>query len=647
MKLIRILTAFLICISVIIMPSCKKFGSFSSSDSLLKIGITETEGNFNPFYSTNESDSQVVSQMFIPIQIKGTNNKLINHSGGISYELVGNNQVKYTVSIKDNLFFSDGTNITIDDVISFYHFIADASYNGTYSNWYLNDISGLKEFYFDDKNYKKSLSEIENKVSSEYTVTNISEENYILYLKETNIEGRFDGNIDSASPYNSTWKEYIQKSEYGYKLAQLGKNPSSEDLLNLICEIEAKTNRYSYNPETYYREKFYSEYINRNYSDGINVTSIDGIKKINDYTCTVLFNSKNINDISQLNVLLVPTDYLFAEYIKGSAEKVNEIRNIAVSSGPYVLNDYNEKEITMSANRYYFEGENEFGNLEFIVVDDLVKSIKSGKVDIITTDATSENINQLDSEKFVYTVTNKPSYFSFFFNTRSLDKYARKALMCLSSTVVSLEDVIGPYYSKLYSPMSIRFSETPQKNSDEEYIESNFAFNSHLTKSLTDLKAYYCGTEDDMHYIALLNLKNNLAKNNLNLEIVLCDDITLEAAITSGEADIWIDETFDGATCDRYDVYNSNGSSNLTAINDPVIDNLTLSLREAVGFADKAELTAKLMNSLMDNAVEYPLYQLQNVTVYNTEVIDESSVTDNKSFDGYTYIIPWLTQQKG
>ena len=318
-----------------------------------------------------------------------------------------------------------------------------------------------------------------------------------------------------------------------------------------------------------------------------------------------------------------------------------------MSSGPYVLNDYNEKEITMSANRYYFEGENEFGNLEFIVVDDLVKSIKSGKVDIITTDATSENINQLDSEKFVYTVTNKPSYFSFFFNTRSLDKYARKALMCLSSTVVSLEDVIGPYYSKLYSPMSIRFSETPQKNSDEEYIESNFAFNSHLTKSLTDLKAYYCGTEDDMHYIALLNLKNNLAKNNLNLEIVLCDDITLEAAITSGEADIWIDETFDGATCDRYDVYNSNGSSNLTAINDPVIDNLTLSLREAVGFADKAELTAKLMNSLMDNAVEYPLYQLQNVTVYNTEVIDESSVTDNKSFDGYTYIIPWLTQQKG
>ena len=219
--------------------------------------------------------------------------------------------------------------------------------------------------------------------------------------------------------------------------------------------------------------------------------------------------------------------------------------------------------------------------------------------------------------------------------------------MCLSSTVVSLEDVIGPYYSKLYSPMSIRFSETPQKNSDEEYIESNFAFNSHLTKSLTDLKAYYCGTEEDMHYIALLNLKNNLAKNNLNLEIVLCDDITLEAAITSGEADIWIDETFDGATCDRYDVYNSNGSSNLTAINDPVIDSLTLSLREAVGFADKAELTAKLMNSLMDNAVEYPLYQLQNVTVYNTEVIDESSVTDNKSFDGYTYIIPWLTQQKG
>lgn len=647
MKFIKILTVFVLCLSLFILPSCTKFGNFSSNDSVLKIGLSDTEGNFNPFYSTNESDLEVVAQMFRPIQRSGTDNKLINHSGGISYELVRNNQVKYTVSIRDDMFFSDGTNITIDDVISFYHFIADASYNGTYSNFYLNDISGLKEYYFDDKNYAKSLSAIESKITSQYTVTTISEENYISYLVETNLEGKFDGNIDSMSPYNVSWKDYVKKSEYGYKLSKLGNNPSAEDVLKLIAEIEAETNRYGYNPEDYFREKLYSEYINKNYSDGINVSSIEGIKKINDYTCTVLFNSKNINDISQLNVILVPTDYLFAEYIKGSAEKVREIQNIAVSSGPYVLGDYNDEEIVMSANKYYSDGVNEFKNLKFIVVEDLIKSIKSGKVDVITTDATSENINKINGENFVYSVTNNPSYTSICFNTRSLDEHARKALMCLCSNVVDIEDVIGPYYTRLYLPMSIRFSENPLGNENEDYTESFYGLHAPLTKNLVDLKAYYNGSEDDLNYISLNNLKSKLSEKNINLEIVLCDASVLENAVISGEADIWISETADGATCDRYDSYNSNGSSNKTALNNPIVDELTLSLREAVGFADKAKITKQLMEAVMKNAVEYPLYQLQRVTVYNIETVDEKSVEENKNFDGYTYIIPWLSQQKG
>lgn len=647
MKFVRIITVLTLCFSLLVLPSCTKFGNFSSSDSLLKIGIPETEGNFNPFYSTNESDLEVVAQMFRPIQRRGTDNKLINHSGGISYEFVGNSQVKYTVSIKDDMFFSDGTNITIDDVISFYHFIADASYNGTYSNWYLNDISGLKEYYFDDKNYAKSLSKIESEITSQYTVTTISEENYIAYLAETNLEGRFDGNIDSMSPYNVTWKEYIQKSAYGYKLSKLGSDASSEEILKLIAEIEAETNRYGYNPEDYFREKLYSDYLNKNYSDGINVSSIEGIKKINDYTCTVLFNSKNINDISQLNVILVPTNYLFAEYIKGSADKVKEIQNIAVSSGPYVLGDYDDEEIVMSANKYYSEGLNEFKNLKFIIVDDLVKSITNGKVDVITTDATSECIDKINNENFVYSVTNKPAYTSIFFNTRSLDEHARKALMCLCSTVIDIEDVIGPYYTRLYTPMSIRFTENPQVNANEEYIESFYSLHAHLSKTLTDLKAYYNGNEDDLNYISLSNLKNKLSEKNISLEIVLCDSSVLESAIISGEADIWLSETADGVTCDRFDSYNSGGSLNKTALNDTQIDELTVSIREAVGFADKVGLTKQLMTAVMNSAVEYPLYQLQRVTVYNTETIDGSSIEENKSFDGYTYIIPWLSQQKG
>ncbi len=647
MKYIRLFMACLLSVSLAVLPSCTKLGSSSSSDSVLKIGLSYTEGNFNPFFSTDECDREVISQMFRPIQRRGPDNKLINHSGGISYEFVGENQVKYTVSIKDNMFFSDGSNITIDDVIAFYHYVSDASYNGIYSDFYLNDIVGLKEYYFDDKNYEKSLTDIENKISSQYTLSAISQEKYIEYLIETKLEGRYDGNIESQSPYNKTWKDYILSSSHGYKLSRLGKNPSESDVLKLIAEIEVDSNKFMYNPEQYYRDKFFSEYINGNYADGINVSSISGIKKVNDYTCTVLFNSKNINDISQLNVLLIPTDYLFAEYVKGSAGSVAEIKNIAVSSGPYVLGDYNDEEIVMSANKYYSEGKNEFKNLKFLIVDDLTKSLASGKVDIISTNATSDVINKVNNEKFIYSVTNNPSYVSLFFNTRSLDEYARKCLMSLCSSVVSIEDVIGPYYTRIYTPMSIRFAENPMTASIEGYDHTTFTINQLLSQTFKNIKAYFNGTEDDLNYIALENLKNALGEKGVNLEIILCDDETLENAILSGDADIWIGETSDGPTCDRFDDYNSTSSKNKTAVNNPVIDNLTLEIRSSLGFADKNELTKSLMEAVLSSAVEYPLYQLQTVTVYNTDVINEKSVTENKTYDGFTYIIPWLSQQKG
>ena len=605
------------------------------------------EGNFNPFYSENEADLEIISQMFRPIQRRGTDNKLINYSGGISYEFVGKNQVKYTISIKDDMFFSDGTNITIDDVIFFYHFIADARYDGTYSDWYLNDIVGLKEYYFDDKNYASSISQIESTVTSKYTVTTISTEDYIKYLVATNLEGRFDGNLDSISPSNISWREYISKSDYAYKLNRLGSDPAADELLNLVAEIEAETNRYGYNPESWYREKLYKEYIDKNYADGTNITSIEGIKKINDYTCTVLFNSKNINDISELNVLIVPSDYFSAEYIKGSPEKVKELQNIAISSGPYILADYDEKEVIMSANEYYDEGECEFKSLKFVETDDPIKSVTSGKVDIVTASASSENIDKLSGESVVYSVTNCDYYASIFFNTRSLDINSRKALMCLCSTVVSLEEEIGPYYTRLYSPISIRFSENPHITENNVYVESSYDLYAHLSKTLTDLKAYYTGSKDDLEYIALSNLKNKLAEKSISLEIVLTDEQTLENAIVSGEADLWLENVSDGATCDKYDYYHSSGKLNKTAVNSAEIDELAKNIRTAVGFVDKENLTKDLMELVMEQAVEYPLYQLQNVTVYNTEVIDAASVEENKNFDGFTYIIPWLTQQKG
>lgn len=647
MRKIKAFCALMICVSMLLLSSCKNITGLSASSNELKIGVSGIEGNFNPFYSSSEADLEIVSQMFSPIQRRGSDNTLINHSGGISYEYVGENSVKYTVSIKDDMFFSDGTNIKIDDVIFFYYFISDATYDGAYKDWYLNDIEGLKEFYFDDKNYEASISNIEKTVKEKYTVTTIGTEDYVKYLAETQLEGNFTGGLDSKAPSGSTWKEYIEKSGYGDELTSLGNNPSVEDVTELAARVEAENNPLAHNPESWYREQLYTQYINKNYSNGIDVSEIEGIKKVNDYTCTVLFNSRNINAISQLNALLVSKSYYSAEYVKGSANLVKNLEGNPVCSGPYTMVDAEEDEVTMAANEFY--GENcEFGKLKFIDLaakgDDLIDSVASGDVDIVTVPADSASVNSLSDKPVAYVLSDCDYYTSIFYNTRTLtDSITRKALMGLCNVNEVAESRIGSYYTRLFSPISVRFPEYPSSVTEPYYNESAYTAYSMITETgLGEISAYYCGTESDVEYAVLEKYKELLAQKNITLNIVLTDESGLASAITSGQADIWVENVYDGATCDKYDYYNSNGSLNKTALNSSEIDTMTGNIRSAVGFSDKAQMTVQLMGLVMEQAVEYPLYQRQMITVYNTDTINTENLAEYGDYDGYTYILPLL-----
>lgn len=648
MKGLKSIGALLLCAVLILLSACGNISGLHVYGSELKIGISGFEGVFNPFYAKCDADTAVVTQMFQPIQRKCTDNSLVNYSGGISYEYVGNGRVKYTVSIKDNMRFSDGSNITIDDVMFFYYFISDATYDGIYKNWYINDIVGLKEYYFDDKNYESSISEIEETVADNYTLTTIEPADYTDYLIATRLEGKYGDGLDSVSPSGVSWREYLKKLGYSEAIDDLGENPSDEAVLKLVSEAEAESNPLAYNPESWYREKLYTEYITKNYEDGINVTEIEGIKKVNDYTCTVLFESENINAISQLNALLVSKNCYAVEYVKGSADKVKNFEGKAVCSGPYTLIEFDDGEVTMAANGYFFSGTSDFGKLKFIDLsvdgDDPIESVVSGKVDIITTLANAKSVNNLANKPVSYIVSDCDYYVSMFLNTRSLTNATeRKALIGLCSVNDIVENEIGSYYTRLLRPISVRFPEYPSEITDTYYNPSAFtAYTMVSDKVLTEVTAYYCGQESDLEFLILNKYKEILAEKNITLKIVAADEVSLNAAILSGEADLWLEKVYDGATCDKYEYYNSGGSLNKTALNNREIDTMTTNIRAAIGFSDKVQMTEQLMELVMQQAVENPLYQLQTITVYNTDTIDPASLNNVTDADGYSYILPYL-----
>ncbi len=647
MRKLKLLIAFFLCGVLIVLSGCGSISGLSVYGTELKIGVFDIQGVFNPFYADSDADSEVVSQMFRSIQRKSEDNSLINHSGGISYEYIGDGKVKYTVSIKDDMRFSDGSNITIDDVLFFYYFISDATYDGAYKNWYLNDIAGLKEYYFDDKNYEESISEIEKKVSDNYTLTTIEVDDYCDYLISTKLEGGFEGGLDSHSPSGVSWKEYLIKLGYSEAIEDLGANPTDEAVLKLVAKAEAESNPLAYNPEPWYREKLYTEYIEKNYSDGIDVTEIEGIKKVNDYTCTVLFDSKNINAISQLNALLVSKNSYAVEYVKGDADKIKGFSGDAVCSGPYTVIEYSDDEVTMAANGYYDDASSDFGKLKFIDLsvddEDPIESVVSGKVDVVTVLANAETVAALSSKPVSYVISDCDYYASMFLNTRTLTNATeRKALIGLCSVNDVIENEIGSYYTRLLRPLSVNFPEYPSEITDSYYNSSAFtAYTMVSDKLLTEVTAYYCGTESDLEYKVLSRYKEILAEKNITLKIVAADEAALNAAIISGEADLWIENVYDGATCDKYEYFNSNGALNKTALNNSEIDAMTANIRAAIGFSDKGQMTLQLTELIMQQAVENPLYQLQKITVYNTDTIAPESF-EGVGSGGYSYALPYL-----
>ena len=537
--------------------SCKK--SDSEKIKSLNVGTVGITGNFNPFFAESEGDLRVINQVFRSVQRRNSNNKLVNSAGSISYELIGDKQVKYTVTIRNDLYFSDGSNVDIDDVIFFYYFISDAMYKGVYSDFYLNDIVGLKEYYYDSENYLEELKAINS------------------------------GNVSDR-------------------------------------DIEA--------------------YISNNYSDGINVDKISGINRVDNYTCTVLFNSRNINAISAINAVILSKDFYSVDYVKGSVSTVENIRSGAMGCGPYCIPEYKpgEKNLELSPNPFYYDKSPVFNRLIFRDYADntekMEDDIAGGKIDVASFTAKPSVINKLNSGSLKYFFNNSDGYISAFVNTSVLPEISdRKQLLTGCNNYDWLDSEYGSYYTRLNRPLSVRFEEYP---SNSEAYFSGIAILQLIKSSIGTVGIYCVGDKNSVEYKLAQEFEKSLTKSDISVNIVTCNYDELKPAVKSGEALIWIMKVNEPATCDKYDYYHSGAVFNLTGISDEYIDSATQEIRSSVGLAERKELTGKLLDYIIRQSVEMPVCQFQTVTVYNTETINPESISDLTGYDGFDYVIPIL-----
>ena len=135
-------------------------GSSSGETDTFVIMSEELDGLFNPFYSTTAADGTIVSMT----QIGMLTSKYVKNSDGSSSVVVGfgdeeavvtkdyeetydgvKNETTYTFVLKKGIKFSDGTPLTMEDVLFNLYVYLDPVYTGS-NTMYSTDIKGLGSY---------------------------------------------------------------------------------------------------------------------------------------------------------------------------------------------------------------------------------------------------------------------------------------------------------------------------------------------------------------------------------------------------------------------------------------------------------------------------------------------------------------------
>lgn len=629
--------------------------SYNPTYDTLVIATQTFEKKFNPFYAESAYDQEALDQIFVNPQRLNSQNEMIDWAGSIDYKEVtaddGTTHVIYTVKVKKGMKFTDGEPVTIDDVLYYYYVISDPSYTGPSSTFYTSSIVGLKEYYYDDPNYSATVAGFSDTVAKKYAIDTISKEDYIAYLIATNLEGWWDGDPAGLVAEDYTWSDYITGEGFGDQLAAIDSSSASA-MLALLAEVEYTNYGDSYDPASYYLSKLESEYIAGNLADGIDVPTITGIVRVDDYTCTVEYYEIDIYGDRSINAPIVPEHY-YGTFEKGNAESVVSANmDTPMGSGPYIWAGYADNIITCTANNDYFEGTPYIQTVKWQVVNDsdILASMIAGEIDIANPSASMDAIADYTDSGFEYSLVDNNGYGYLGINANNVEKDVRQGIMYLLNRYPSVEGYYGDIATVIERPMTTTLGEYPHGATEyygystEKALECFKAagyeqVNGELVKNGQKLvlNVYIggSGVGDHPGYAMLVQAADDLA--TLGGELIINDVqfSVLQAAMNDGTADMFVLAWGASNSCDKSTIYFSTGGQNRTHVNNAQLDSLLLEIVKTVNFDDRCKLVSDMLDIVMDEAIEMPLYQRKNMLVYNPTVINMKTVPETTTYWNY------------
>lgn len=507
--------------------------SGNSGDTPLVVGYAPFSAKFNPFFADTDYDRDAtdLTQVLLVdtdraggIVYNGIEGETVSYNGtDYTYYSPSNVDVEideatgdttYTVKLRDDIKFSDGENLTIDDVIFTLYALADTDYDGSYT-FYSTPIKGMKAYRANSTAADSVTPEmVQAKIDEmpEELAAQISEE--IITPVLTSEYAWVESDV-VTDPTSYGLEEGVTTAQAFAALYAPDYDPADKDDETVLADVIAQygsdyatlASNYA-GDETYFDEDVNSMAETAVIEDlkaageGEEVANISGIERVDDYTLKITTDGFDATMIYQLGVEIAPLHYYGDKslydydnnsfgFTRGDLSIVREKTDKPMGAGPYVFEKYENKTIYYTANENYYLGAPKTKNVQFkeTAEAEKVTAVEQGTVDLTDPSGSKETFEQiagingngeLNGDKLITSTVDNLGYGYLGCNADTVNvggepdsdasKNLRKAMMTIFAVYrdVNIDSYYGDAASIINYPISNTSWAAPQK-SDADY----------------------------------------------------------------------------------------------------------------------------------------------------------------------------------
>ena len=401
-----------------------------SSDGTLVLADTGFEGKFSPFFAASSADQHVIDLTNIALLgadrkgemiLKGIEGETREYNG-TDYTYYGpadcevtenaDGTVTYAINMRDDLVFSDGTPITIDDVIFNLYVYMDPTYDGS-ATLYSMPIAGLDDY----RNSMTTLSKLIAEAGEDNTDNS-------LFTAEQQ-KAFWDAVNEGGAAFAQEIVDYCVSAGYAADSNDVATAASAWGFDGLAADATAKdfflaiAENYDWNFASMEAETAGSAlsdlipadvyaYSTTGVATGADVDTVSGIVKTGDYSMTITTTELSNSMIYQLQLPIASLDYYGDRSLydydnhsygfkKGDLSKVRSVTSAPMGAGAYTFNKYSDGVIYLDANPNYYEGEAliKHVNMKETQEADKITGVQAGTIDISDPSYSLEAANQI------------------------------------------------------------------------------------------------------------------------------------------------------------------------------------------------------------------------------------------------------------